>query len=598
MIRKVSVLNAVIAVMAVIAVSVGVWELNPLAAQAPPSASRSLSSAPVASGGQVTVTVTADGYGTFGDVEETLPVGFTYSYSSLPDDQVESVGQTVKFALIGETPPTTFTYTVTASRMEGDYSFMGVFSGVDPGFNPFSGVQVDGDSSITVGPATTTPPDTGDGDTGDGDTGTTPPDAGDPTASRSFSPDPVGASGEVTVTITAEGHGSFGEVAETLPAGFTYLESSLPNDQVEDEGQTVTLTLLGATSPTTFTYTVTASSAAGDHPFTGVFSGVDAAVDAFSGVQVGGDASIAVGPAAGPNASRSFSADSVDAGGRVTVTIIAMGHGSFGEVTETLPAGFTYLESSLPNDQVEDEGQTVTLTLLGATSPTTFTYTVTASSAAGDHSFTGVFSGVDADFDAFSGVRVGEDSSITVEPTPTRRPSTGGGSTGGVPVVAPPVQPTPTPAPTAEPTGPVPTPELGQRPSQPHVFTGDVMVGEGMAMEGTEVSAMIDGETVAMAMVMADGTYTLKIDSGDADYSGKMVMFMVGMENVEQSAEWMEGMVSPLNLMVMEPEPTEPPAGMPGPTGMPGPAGMAGADGADGQDGRQGRPRPTRPRRS
>ena len=113
--------------------------------------------------------------------------------------------------------------------MEGDHSFTGVFSGVDADFDAFSGVQVLGDSSIMVA-ATTTPPDTGDGD---GDTGTTSPDAGEPSASRSFSPDPVDAGGQVTVTITAEGHGSFGDVAETLPAGFTYSSSSLPGSGYE-----------------------------------------------------------------------------------------------------------------------------------------------------------------------------------------------------------------------------------------------------------------------------------------------------------------------------------------------------------------------------
>ena len=86
----------------------------------------------------------------------------------------------------------------------------------------------------------------------------------------------------------------------------------------------------------------------------------------------------------------------------------------------------------------------------------------------------------------------------------------------------------------------VSTTVLAQAPKQPHVFTGSVMVGDEMAMEGTEVTAMIDGETVGMAMVM-DGTYVIKVDPGDADYSGQMVMFMVGMENVEQSGEWMEG---------------------------------------------------------
>ena len=102
-------------------------------------------------------------------------------------------------------------------------------------------------------------------------------------------------------------------------------------------------------------------------------------------------------------------------------------------------------------------------------------------------------------------------------------------------------------------------------PKQPHVFTGSVMEGDQMAMEDTEVTAMIDGETVGMAMVM-DGMYVIKLDPGDPaaegymDFTGKTVMFMVGMENVEQSEMWMEGSVTELNLMAMamamEPEPT------------------------------------------
>ena len=151
MIMKVSALIAVVTVMAVIAVSVGLLELNPLAAQAgPTNASRSLSPDPVDPGGQVSVTITAVGHGSFADVAETLPDGFTYLSSSLPEDQVTSSGQTVLLSLLGATSPTTFTYTVTASSVEGDHSFTGVFSGVDAAFESFSGVQVGGDSSIAV----------------------------------------------------------------------------------------------------------------------------------------------------------------------------------------------------------------------------------------------------------------------------------------------------------------------------------------------------------------------------------------------------------------------------------------------------------------
>ena len=144
----------------------------------------------------------------------------------------------------------------------------------------------------------------------------------------------------------------------------------------------------------------------------------------------------------------------------------------------------------------------------------------------------------------------------------------------------------------------VSTTVLAQTPQQPHVFTGDVMVGPIDAADGTEVTAMIDGETVGMSMVMG-GDYVIKLDPGDPsaegymDFTGKTVMFMVGMEDVEQSEMWMEGGVSNLNLMAMamEPEPTtmEPVAGPPGPTGRTGQTGKDGDPGATGPEGKQGR---------
>ena len=137
-------------------------------------------------------------------------------------------------------------------------------------------------------------------------------------------------------------------------------------------------------------------------------------------------------------------------------------------------------------------------------------------------------------------------------------------------------------------------------PKYPHVFTGDVMVGTSDAEDGTEVTAMIDGETVGMTMVM-DGDYVIKLDPGDPsaegymDFTDKTVMFMVGMEDVEQSEMWMEGGVSRLNLMAMamgmEPEPTMEPVMMPGPPGRAGKTGKAGDQGPAGPagtDGRQG----------
>ena len=66
------------------------------------SAQRSFSSEWVEPGGQVRVTVTATGYGAFGQVVETLPPGFQYAGSELPEASVTEAGQTISFVLLGE----------------------------------------------------------------------------------------------------------------------------------------------------------------------------------------------------------------------------------------------------------------------------------------------------------------------------------------------------------------------------------------------------------------------------------------------------------------------------------------------------------------
>ena len=62
--------------------------------------------------------------------------------------------------------------------------------------------------------------------------GSTP--SGSVSATRSFSPASVAPGGQVTVTITAANYGALGAVTETLPQGFSYLSSGLPDDQVTE----------------------------------------------------------------------------------------------------------------------------------------------------------------------------------------------------------------------------------------------------------------------------------------------------------------------------------------------------------------------------
>ena len=112
------------------------------------------------------------------------------------------------------------------------------------------------------------------------------------------------------------------------------------------------------------------------------------------GMTVGGDTMVTV---AGdtvmmpgePSLERSFSPAVVGPGGLVVVTITAMNYGGFGQVVETLPEGFEYVSTSLSDTAVETsaDGRTITFTLIG---DETFTYTVMASDANGQYSFSGV----------------------------------------------------------------------------------------------------------------------------------------------------------------------------------------------------------------
>ena len=129
-------------VRAVNAAGPGLWSATFAGTPVTIRASRSFSPAPVSAGGELEVTITAVGYGGFGGVVETLPIGFSYVSSSLSDSAVTVAGQEVSFTLFGDTA---FTYTVAAPSAGGTYSFTGVLKNSNTVEQPVGGV-----SSITV----------------------------------------------------------------------------------------------------------------------------------------------------------------------------------------------------------------------------------------------------------------------------------------------------------------------------------------------------------------------------------------------------------------------------------------------------------------
>ena len=223
------------------------------------------------------------------------------------------------------------------------------------------------------------------------------------TATRSFNVDSVGPGGKVKVTISVSGLGDFGGVIETLPEGFTYEpgSSSLSEAAVRVADQTVTFAVLG--DGATITYTATAPGVE-----EGVFSFAGVARDSDGDLQpVTGATDVTVGSAA----VRSIAVGEAVSGSPIEVTISVNGLGDFGGVTETLPEGFVYLSSSLSEAAVSVDGQTVRFAIIGDSR--TFTYTVSASAAAGEYSITGmVTSSADVDRD------IGGDSSVTVVALP------------------------------------------------------------------------------------------------------------------------------------------------------------------------------------
>ena len=108
---------------------------------------RSFSATSVLPGGRLEVTIVLTGYGSLGQVVETLPDGFAYAGSDLSKSQVAVVGQTITVTLLGET---TFAYTVTAPAAAGSYVFSGIAKDEDK-----AEASVFGTSSIRVGPPPT-----------------------------------------------------------------------------------------------------------------------------------------------------------------------------------------------------------------------------------------------------------------------------------------------------------------------------------------------------------------------------------------------------------------------------------------------------------
>ena len=111
------------------------------------SASRAFERTWGAPGSELRVTITASNFGAFGQVEETLPEGFSFVSASLP---VAEEGQVVRFNLFGDS---SFNYVVTVPTAEGQYVFSGKILNQDKEERAISGHR-----QFRVGPPPTPAP--------------------------------------------------------------------------------------------------------------------------------------------------------------------------------------------------------------------------------------------------------------------------------------------------------------------------------------------------------------------------------------------------------------------------------------------------------
>ena len=159
----------------------------------------------------------------------------------------------------------------------------------------------------------------------------------------------------------------------------------------------------------------------------------------------------------------------------------------------------------------------------------------------------------------------------------------------------------------------------------PHAFFGSATINGSPAAGGTVVAALVDGRQVVAKPVSDDGSYpVLLVEPESGSFAGKTVTFTIGGFPAAETAFWIEGDVTILNLnaspaqgtptptpiataapiptpVLIAGEPGEPgprgsqglqgvqgPSGPPGVGGPPGSAGAAGPAGVAGPSGSQG----------
>ena len=266
--------------------------------------------------------------------------------------------------------------------------------------------------------------------------------------SRELPTGPVAQGEKFTVTITDTGYGAdraIGQVVETLPAGFSYVDGSatkvvghatkgVVRGTVDaTDSRIVTFSVVSVES---FTYEVMVGDSVGDgdHTFSG--AGGDDTITVEGGTTTPPDMTASPVATTPPDTttpggvSRELPTGPVAQGEKFTVTITDTGYGAdraIGQVVETLPAGFSYVDGSatkvvghatkgVVRGTVDaTDSRIVTFSVVSVES---FTYEVMVGDSVGDGDHT--FSGGRAGDDTIT-VEAGDDTTTPPGPTPAHR---------------------------------------------------------------------------------------------------------------------------------------------------------------------------------
>jgi len=205
-------------------------------------------------------------------------------------------------------------------------------------------------------------------------------------------------------TVTTNDASNIGINSSTLNGNLDSLGTASTVDVSFEWGQTSGEPYLNETTPETMGAVGPFSFELGDlSPNTTYYFRAKAVGD---GTSYGLDNSFATQAEAGASVTRTLPV-SVDPGADFDVSIEASGCGSFGQVVETLPSGFSYVGTASTKISVTTTDNIIKFTFIGDS--VTFTYTVKALTTAGTYTFSGIVK--DADKVEYT---IGGDTSITV----------------------------------------------------------------------------------------------------------------------------------------------------------------------------------------